>query len=449
MQKKEFLEQAFAAMTVDEAAAMRDLAQKLLKERPEGVDVEAHTDEQVGALDELCDLVESVDNAKNLFVVGGFGPLLACLAPGRAVRLQRRAAEVLATVVQNNPKAQLWALQAGTLPTLVALLPGGGGAVDLVGTHEEYSLWASVVSAISALVRDSAGGQRDLVVRSQQLPRVVDLAVRAAHAGRALPHSGGDAPPQGVDRGAKAARRCLRKALFFFRHLVTGSEADRVLSYLARGVGGAGEEEGLFLPLACALIGQGVLEEHGDDVDLSDARENTLAIVKCLAEPARPFAGIAHDACDHKEPRGLGPMGAGRAGQVPAPMSAPLPAAEPAVDPPAPVLLLGGPPGPPCPATGLSVVHTPSSTTSSGRSTGLSLALPTTTRPGCYITDELTRRAALRQAGLVGATRAHAERCLVAAASRVGEAEGAGGALQDEAALAADAHAAMVVDTQG
>jgi len=153
---KRWLQEALQSLTVDEAARMRELAAVLLPPAApaaagagadlgamdgeaseaaeaaaaaaaaaaasaasaEPADAAASVAAKLAALDELSDLVESIDNAKDLFIVGGVAPLLHCVrrAPGAdADALRRRAAEVLAVVLANNPRAQAWAREGGML----------------------------------------------------------------------------------------------------------------------------------------------------------------------------------------------------------------------------------------------------------------------------------------------------------------------------------------------
>ena len=67
--------------------------------------------------------MEDIDCACDLSKVGGLPPLLALLRCAHAP-LRAAAAEVLATAVQNNPKAQQQVLDGGALEPLLALARG-------------------------------------------------------------------------------------------------------------------------------------------------------------------------------------------------------------------------------------------------------------------------------------------------------------------------------------
>jgi hypothetical protein len=86
-------------MTVDEAKRMSELATALSETVPAPTDAAAAEEAEAAlaekklfALEELADLVESIDNAKNLFMVGGFGPLLDAIR-GEAAAATTPAAE--------------------------------------------------------------------------------------------------------------------------------------------------------------------------------------------------------------------------------------------------------------------------------------------------------------------------------------------------------------------
>lgn len=62
------------------------------------------------ALEELDDLVLTIDKACDFHTVGGFPHLFNQLKSSHA-SLRKLAAQALATIVQNNPKAQTWAME--------------------------------------------------------------------------------------------------------------------------------------------------------------------------------------------------------------------------------------------------------------------------------------------------------------------------------------------------
>jgi len=92
-----------------------------LEDPPEGYTEEQFVDAKAELLEEMQDLVESLDNAKDLKGVGGFDVLMKLMQCNQE-KLRCRAAEVIATSVQNNPQAQEWALQGGALQQVLQLL---------------------------------------------------------------------------------------------------------------------------------------------------------------------------------------------------------------------------------------------------------------------------------------------------------------------------------------
>jgi hypothetical protein len=169
---------------------------------------------KLAALEELQDLTEGIDNAKNLFIVGAFPALMQCVlgeepaafdlpgvlpssssssssssdaaagaaagaagagdstAAGNAVvaaralaefgpeqfaapPVQARAAEVLATVLQNNPAAQGWALESGCMHALVTALARATLLADSLLLQQQQAAGPS--SGAPAAASDAAG----------------------------------------------------------------------------------------------------------------------------------------------------------------------------------------------------------------------------------------------------------------------------------------------------
>ena len=70
---------------------------------------------QENALDKLMDIIDNVDFARDLGVIGGMEPLLLLLKHPKYPSLRWRAANVLGTVVQNADACQQWAYDKGAL----------------------------------------------------------------------------------------------------------------------------------------------------------------------------------------------------------------------------------------------------------------------------------------------------------------------------------------------
>ena len=147
---------------------MRQIAQQIGAD-PDAEDSEEGASATVSLLRELQDHVESIDHASDLATVGGMAPLLRCLG-SRQPAVAAAAAEVLATAVQNNPKAQGEALAAGAgfIPDLLAdqglrrvveclarSLPPAGAGVLLAAASS--SSWAASARRSAARATTSPG----------------------------------------------------------------------------------------------------------------------------------------------------------------------------------------------------------------------------------------------------------------------------------------------------
>lgn len=388
MQDKKWLAEALESLTVDEAKVMRDLSKILEKQETvsaqetssgsgEPESSSATPAEKLGALEQLQDIVESLDNAKNLFVVGGYRPVLRVLASSNRADVRAAAATLVSTVVQNNPKAQQWALANGTLPTLAAtlalasgdyarLLQDGGAALpkfeapsnddgesNLImptqlqrpaGSEDRWPvlllrLWGSSLLALSSLVRESFTGQADLMASGAIAVLFAPLRMWQS---LLLP---AHAPVEGATiHGARVVRRCV----FALRHLVEGTHAEDAKAALLAG-GGAGLLNEL---VSLATLGSTAVEGGGgsgkeeeadqpldaSDVDVSFIRESALAVLLSLASPSPVGLKGAADEGDGRTIR-VNPN-RGEASDVPAEPAPPAPRARIQVAP----TLAGNPP---------------------------------------------------------------------------------------------------------
>jgi len=109
--------------------------------------------------------VEDIDTACDLSKVGGLPPLLATLRGSPHVRLRSLAAEVVATCVQNNPKAQQALLDAGALQAVLSAVLSGSqeGLLSKTAPPTDDPACAPVrlkaLLAVSSLVRNFPPGQ--------------------------------------------------------------------------------------------------------------------------------------------------------------------------------------------------------------------------------------------------------------------------------------------------
>ncbi|XP_051113811.1 uncharacterized protein LOC127239617 [Andrographis paniculata] len=100
-----------------------------------------------GMLDELQEHVESIDMANDLYSIGGLIPLLGHLKSSHA-NIRAKAAEVVSTIVQNNPRSQQLVMEANGLEPLLANFASDSDVV--VRTKS--------LGAISSLIRHNKPG---------------------------------------------------------------------------------------------------------------------------------------------------------------------------------------------------------------------------------------------------------------------------------------------------
>lgn len=116
---KQWLEQALKGAMLDLSNRMMDI-NNVLTDRTTTTSP-ATLQEKERLLDELMEIVESIDQAKDLSTVGGLPTLLHLLSSSHP-SLRWRAAEVLATCCQNNPEVQQVFFDNQVLQHLVPLL---------------------------------------------------------------------------------------------------------------------------------------------------------------------------------------------------------------------------------------------------------------------------------------------------------------------------------------
>lgn len=321
-----WLAAAMQSMTVDEAARMRDLGACLRETVAHPVSASALATAgaagaspaallvlpgasaaeaslgayKLAALEELQDLVESIDNAKDLFMVGAVGPLFDAvrgappdLGEGGAVTLRgttplavrAQACLVVGTVVQNNPAAQEWALRAGALPLLLEALAAGDGE-----TREALALRAAAMGALASLLRDCKRAQAALLVGTGMAALFAPVAQWSAFC------AGGGGG--GGEAARVAGRKTVRRALALLRHLASGTQPEAALAALLAAPGA--------LPALAGVLQGGL--PAGAEPELSDALDARAAAVGCLlalAAPAESLSAGVDDLQDSRAPRGL------------------------------------------------------------------------------------------------------------------------------------------------
>lgn len=108
-------------MTGSRGSAMQDVRDQEVTSGTNNRNAIASLEESERLLEELLDLVESVDQARDLSTIGGLETLLMLLRSNQP-SLQWRAAEIAGACVQNTPTIQEAFMQGGILPAIWPLL---------------------------------------------------------------------------------------------------------------------------------------------------------------------------------------------------------------------------------------------------------------------------------------------------------------------------------------
>lgn len=111
--------EAMQAQTIDVVKRMKEIT--LVMQTPEQVlESQGVTPQDIeDMLDELQEHVESIDMANDLHSIGGLVPLLGYLKNSHA-NIRAKAAEVVSTIVQNNPRSQQLVMEANGLESLLS-----------------------------------------------------------------------------------------------------------------------------------------------------------------------------------------------------------------------------------------------------------------------------------------------------------------------------------------
>ncbi|KAL6520955.1 hypothetical protein OROGR_017524 [Orobanche gracilis] len=139
--------EAMQAQTVDVVRRMKEIT--LVMKTPEEVlESQGVTHEDIeDLLDELQEHVESIDMANDLHSIGGLVPLLSYLR-NLHPNIRAKAAEVVSTIVQNNPKSQQLAMEANGLEPLLS---------NFI-SDPDVTVRTKALGAISSLIRHNKPG---------------------------------------------------------------------------------------------------------------------------------------------------------------------------------------------------------------------------------------------------------------------------------------------------
>ncbi|CAI8600881.1 unnamed protein product [Vicia faba] len=144
--RKWFME-AMQAQTVDVVKRMKEIT-LVMKTPEQELENQGVTPENIeDMLDELQDHVESIDMANDLHSIGGLVPLLAYLKNSHA-NIRAKAADVVTTIVQNNPRSQQLVMEASGFEPLVSNF----------SSDPDVNSRAKALGALSSLIRHNKPG---------------------------------------------------------------------------------------------------------------------------------------------------------------------------------------------------------------------------------------------------------------------------------------------------
>ncbi|TXG58642.1 hypothetical protein EZV62_016471 [Acer yangbiense] len=159
--------EAMQSQTVDVIKRMKEIT--LVMQTPEQVlESQGVTPQDIeDMLDELQEHVESIDMANDLHSIGGLVPLLGYLKNSHA-NIRAKAAEVLTTIVQNNPRSQQLVMEANGLEPLLSNFSSDPdvsartkalGAISSLIQHNKPGITAFRLANGYAALRDALGSE--------------------------------------------------------------------------------------------------------------------------------------------------------------------------------------------------------------------------------------------------------------------------------------------------
>ncbi|XP_052172530.1 uncharacterized protein LOC127788384 [Diospyros lotus] len=139
--------EAMQAQTVDVVRRMKEIS--LVMQTPEQVLEEQGVTaaDLEDMLDELQEHVESIDMANDLHSIGGLVPLLGYLKNSHS-NIRAKAAEVVTTIVQNNPRSQQLVMESNGLEPLLSNFT----------SDPDVTARTKALGAISSLIRHNKPG---------------------------------------------------------------------------------------------------------------------------------------------------------------------------------------------------------------------------------------------------------------------------------------------------
>ncbi|KMZ64277.1 Hsp70 nucleotide exchange factor fes1 [Zostera marina] len=146
-QERKWFMEAMQEQTVDVVQRMKEITKVMQTPEEDLVNQGISSKEIEGMLDELQDHIESIDMANDLHTIGGLVPLLGYLKHSNA-GIRAKAAEVVTTIVQNNPKSQQLVMEANGIEPLFANFT----------LDSDVVVRTKALGAISSLIRNNKPG---------------------------------------------------------------------------------------------------------------------------------------------------------------------------------------------------------------------------------------------------------------------------------------------------
>ncbi|KAI3447708.1 hypothetical protein Pfo_004373 [Paulownia fortunei] len=159
--------EAMQAQSVDVIKRMKEIT--IVMQAPEHVlESQGVTPQDIeDMLDELQEHVESIDMANDLYSIGGLVPLLGYLKNSHA-NIRAKAAEVVSTIVQNNPRSQQLVMESNGLEPLLSNFTSDPdvivrtkalGAISSLIRHNKPGIAAFRLANGYAALRDALGSE--------------------------------------------------------------------------------------------------------------------------------------------------------------------------------------------------------------------------------------------------------------------------------------------------
>ncbi|XP_021744031.1 hsp70-binding protein 1-like [Chenopodium quinoa] len=144
--RKWFME-AMQSQTIDVVKRMKEITQ-VMQTPEEVLDSQGVSPGDIeDMLDELQEHVESIDMANDLHSIGGLSPLLGYLK-NRHANIRAKAADVVTTVVQNNPRSQQLVMEANGFEPLLTNFT----------SDPDVKVRTQALGALSSLIRHNKPG---------------------------------------------------------------------------------------------------------------------------------------------------------------------------------------------------------------------------------------------------------------------------------------------------